>query len=228
MSRLTDQLASRNFQLPLTHPPSIKMSNQQPSQEALLAALAAQSSRAPPPTKSFAELAAPADLTNGVATDSGADALVNSRKIYCTRQGCGAVILQPGVGEWVEAEPGIVSSVVGREDARASSLTPAYSSPPRRAPPSPPSRPPSDTGMSAARPSPSTTLASRAPMRAPPCPTTRLALLRPRAKSSGSSVPSATLAPWAGALRVARRRGWPSTGCGTPPSRRPREQLVGQ
>ncbi|WOO85669.1 Guanine nucleotide exchange factor MSS4 [Vanrija pseudolonga] len=86
---------------------------QQPSQEALLAALAAQSSRAPPPTKSFAELAAPADLTTSVSTDGGADALTNSRKIYCTRERCGAVILQPGVGEWVEAEPGILPAAPG-------------------------------------------------------------------------------------------------------------------
>ncbi|KAL1405349.1 hypothetical protein Q8F55_008980 [Vanrija albida] len=103
---------------------------QQPSQDAILAALAAQSTatrRAPPQTKGYAELAAgaPASLTTGLEAAGGADALVNSRKIYCPRGGCNAVVLQPGVGEWVEAEPGILPTHPG-SPFPAESSTAAY------------------------------------------------------------------------------------------------------
>ncbi|TXT04852.1 hypothetical protein VHUM_03935 [Vanrija humicola] len=84
----------------------------QPTQKALLAALAAQSSRPAPATKAFNELTT-ADLTTSTSTDAGADALTNSRKLYCPRGGCGAVILQPGAGEWLEAEPGILPAAPG-------------------------------------------------------------------------------------------------------------------
>ncbi len=80
-----------------------------PSQELLAAALAAQSSFR---SKSRPDLTFFKDLPAGDAKVQlcRKDADGNGRNIYCSRQGCGSLILATGVANWVVAEGGVVSS----------------------------------------------------------------------------------------------------------------------
>ncbi|ORX35084.1 Mss4-like protein [Kockovaella imperatae] len=83
----------------------------QPSQADIFAALQAQSSssRKRPPTQLISDLPegedAKASLTNGQGT--------NVTKIHCFRQGCGCVILAPGVGQWISADSNLIPSEDG-------------------------------------------------------------------------------------------------------------------
>ncbi|KIS00571.1 hypothetical protein L804_01986 [Cryptococcus deuterogattii 2001/935-1] len=68
----------------------------QPSQQALLAALAAQSSRPRPTTIPYSALR-PSEVKSE-------DTSANARKLHCPRKGCGSVLLQPGVGVWADLQ----------------------------------------------------------------------------------------------------------------------------
>jgi hypothetical protein len=158
----------------------------QPSHADILAALKAQSSRPAPPTVTHAELAsaAPESLTN-----PGKPAL-NSRKFYCPREGCRAVIIGPGNAAYIEAKEDLVSwsrvwNASGRVVYARTSL--AVEEPRQLRVPLPqfcevadilsfrhqtarPSAPRErPTGTSAGRPSRSTTLASRSRTARRPC-----------------------------------------------------------
>ena len=84
----------------------------QPSQADILAALQAQSGsrKVRPPTTLLSEHekdgGSPKDLLKGNPGESSKK--TNAGKIFCWREGCGCLILSPGVGEWLEDEPNIV------------------------------------------------------------------------------------------------------------------------
>lgn len=69
----------------------------------ILAALQRQSTKPPPPTKQYKDLQK-SDLHN--------DAKVNTRKLYCPREGCRAVIVQPGTAELIEGKEDVVSHTI--------------------------------------------------------------------------------------------------------------------
>lgn len=69
------------------------------TQEDILAALAAQSTRAPAAKTTFAELSPVAEGSS------------NDRKFYCPREGCSSTIISPGGATHVQADAGIVSTV---------------------------------------------------------------------------------------------------------------------
>lgn len=72
------------------------------SQADILAALQRQSAAPPPPAKQYKDL----DQTD---LHDGSENKVNTRKLYCPREGCRAVIVQPGTCELIEAKPDLVS-----------------------------------------------------------------------------------------------------------------------
>lgn len=72
------------------------------SQADILAALQRQSSAPPPPAKQYKELEK-TDLHDS------SDSKVNTRKLYCPREGCRAVIVQPGTCELIEGKADVVS-----------------------------------------------------------------------------------------------------------------------
>jgi hypothetical protein len=83
-----------------------------PSLETIAAALAAQSSfrsQTRPELRSLGDLPAGEAKVQLCKTDLDA----SSRNIYCTREGCGSLILAAGVANWVVAEGGVVSSETG-------------------------------------------------------------------------------------------------------------------
>lgn len=71
------------------------------SQADILAALQRQSSAPPPPAKQYKDLQQ-SELHDGPTK-------VNTRKLYCPREGCRAVIVQPGTCELIEGKPDVVS-----------------------------------------------------------------------------------------------------------------------
>ena len=87
---------------PASSLPSPARNMSQPSQQALLAALAAQSSRPRPATVPYAALG-PSQLKSEATSG-------NSRKLHCPRDGCGSVLLQPGVGVWADLQASVVCS----------------------------------------------------------------------------------------------------------------------
>lgn len=80
--------------------PSCPRNMSQPSQQALLAALAVQSSRPRPTTIPYSSL--------GPSEVKSEDTNVNVRKLHCPRKGCGSVLLQPGVGVWADMQASVV------------------------------------------------------------------------------------------------------------------------
>lgn len=77
----------------------------QTSQGDVLAALQFPSaSRPPPPASLFSEHHDPPSAL----TSASSSRKTNSTRIYCWREGCGSLILLPGVGEWVVSEGGVV------------------------------------------------------------------------------------------------------------------------
>lgn len=74
------------------------------SQADILAALQRQSTAPPPPTKQYKDVERD-ELHQG-------DKKVNTRKLYCPREGCRAVIVQPGTCELVEGKTDVVSGVL--------------------------------------------------------------------------------------------------------------------
>lgn len=72
------------------------------SQADILAALQRQSAAPPPPAKQYRDLA---------RSDLHDENKVNTRKLYCPRDGCRAVIVQPGTCELVEGKPDVVSAL---------------------------------------------------------------------------------------------------------------------
>lgn len=78
----------------------VRRNMSQPSQQALLAALAAQSSRPRPTTIPYSSL--------GPSEVKSEDTNANVRKLHCPRKGCGSVLLQPGVGVWADLQASVV------------------------------------------------------------------------------------------------------------------------
>ncbi|WVQ82896.1 hypothetical protein IAT38_005032 [Cryptococcus sp. DSM 104549] len=88
----------------------------QPSQADIFAALTAQaaSRSAPPPTSPYSTFApdpyalltsSPASVpSSDVPSAESQQGRTNTRKVYCPREECGSVIMQPGVGAWVEVD----------------------------------------------------------------------------------------------------------------------------
>ncbi|WVO15754.1 hypothetical protein L204_103416 [Cryptococcus depauperatus] len=76
----------------------------QPSQAEIISAFASQSAiPRTTPTIPFSSLSTPLlELTNVLSVD-GLEERVNSRKLYCPRDGCGSVALRAGLGRWVES-----------------------------------------------------------------------------------------------------------------------------
>ncbi|TYJ51953.1 hypothetical protein B9479_007442 [Cryptococcus floricola] len=79
------------------------------SQADILAALSAQSALPrTTPTYPFSSFPTPLlQLTNAVPEDKPESPKTNGRKVYCPREGCGSVIMQAGVGNWLDI-PGAV------------------------------------------------------------------------------------------------------------------------
>ncbi|AFR92626.1 hypothetical protein J008_00511 [Cryptococcus neoformans] len=70
------------------------------SQQALLAALAAQSSRPRPATIPYSALG-PSQLKSEATS-------ANSRTLHCPREGCGSLLLQPGGGVWADLQASVL------------------------------------------------------------------------------------------------------------------------
>ena len=84
----------------------------QPSQVDILAALQAQQSsraRAPPSTSLLSDHSDPKTSLTISEGEGESSNLWNKGKIHCFREGCGCVILSPSIGQWVQAEPNLVS-----------------------------------------------------------------------------------------------------------------------
>jgi hypothetical protein len=82
----------------------------QPNQAAVYAALAAQSSFRKPraPTAAYSSFAQPqSELIS--ASSAGSSSRVNSRRVYCSREACGSLILLEKAGDVVEASVDVVS-----------------------------------------------------------------------------------------------------------------------
>lgn len=156
----------------------------------ILAALQRQSAAPPPPAKQYKDLDQK-DLHDGPAK-------VNTRKLYCPREGCRAVIVQPGMCELIEGKPDVVSIlllppslglVLGMEGTRPSDSALSYNSErladsSSRVKTDRPSSPPrAVTGSCVADPWRSTISDTRAP-RPNPCTPTRPATATARSTSS--------------------------------------------
>jgi hypothetical protein len=83
----------------------------QPSQEAIAAALANASSfrsKSKPDLSNYSDLR-PGEAQLGLCKK---DSSASGRAIYCSREGCGSLILAAGVAKWVVAEGDVVSAVL--------------------------------------------------------------------------------------------------------------------
>jgi hypothetical protein len=81
----------------------------EPSQADIMAALQAGAFRSKPvATSTYADFSDPSAL---ITTPEGStsNTKTNSRKIYCFREGCGSVILQPKASTYLESTSTIVS-----------------------------------------------------------------------------------------------------------------------
>lgn len=90
------------FPPPTSSLPSPARNMSQLSQQALLAALAAQSSRPRPATIPYSALG-PSQLKSEATS-------ANSRTLHCPREGCGSLLLQPGGGVWADLQASVVCS----------------------------------------------------------------------------------------------------------------------
>ncbi|WRT63216.1 uncharacterized protein IL334_000119 [Kwoniella shivajii] len=83
----------------------------QPTQAEIFAALSAQSSgsfkRSQPPTQPYTAFDSDSNPKDQLTTSQNGK-IMNSKRIYCPREGCGSVILLDGIGEWVEVEGSIL------------------------------------------------------------------------------------------------------------------------
>lgn len=86
----------------------------QPSQADIYAALAAQSSFRKPaaPTSAFTSFS---DPSTELISSASSSSRVNSRRVYCPREGCGSLLLLEKAGEVVEAPVDVVSPLIWTE-----------------------------------------------------------------------------------------------------------------